>query len=141
MKILILAVSMILLVTSCGNFDVSNNSKYNYGFKVGYVYRTKISLQISAESPYSKSSSLMEIREIDKNRLAKNEILPRGSSFKINKLIYNNKSGLLIGLGIVLDGFFKGRVIETFLLTDSNRRVNGMKIYPNENLVVEIGKE
>jgi hypothetical protein len=113
--------------------DVSNNKKYNFGFKVNHVYTTKVDLKI-----VENGRSLWEIRPIDKDSLSDKRyvrgIVSSGSTFEVFQLKYNmaEMSGVIWAKAIILDGDFKGEQVYVDSLTERSEARHG---YPDTNLV------
>jgi hypothetical protein len=114
--------------------DVSNNSKYNFGFKVNHIYKAKVDLAIS-----EPLRCLWEISPIDRNSLADKRcfygVVPVGSSFEVFQLKYNmaEMSGVIWAKAIILDGEFKGEQVYVQSLTMHEE--GSRHGYPNTNLV------
>jgi hypothetical protein len=125
----------VLLCASCSNMDVSNNKRYNFGFKVGYVYKIKADMQISEQGRH-----LLQIRPIDKASLSDKRyvrgIVSAGSSFEVFQLKYNMQemSGVIHSKAIILDGVFKGEQVYVSFLTENLNLERGRYGYPDTNL-------
>ena len=142
MKISIV-ISMIIIFfvpMACTNVDVSNESKYNYGYKVDHIYKTKDYLLI-----LPNTFNLTKVRNVDKPYINnKKYFLGKvviGTKFKIIKLIYHPKrfSGTIDSRAVILDGKFKGQIVSANLLV--KRGEDGRHAYPDEDIVEDLGIE
>ncbi|MPM67399.1 hypothetical protein SDC9_114321 [bioreactor metagenome] len=152
---------MMMLLCSCIS-NVSQDPKYNYGYKYNHVYKTIDEVLLDKATSYADVFALKRMKPVDKedrdsylSLSSRLNVLPKGTLFKVERLtlsINPENSSLFVTVKI-LNGHFKGTEAVCFLTVyqydwkkelekwkASEKELGVVPEIPDPALVVDLGE-